>query len=52
MTRCGGVRTSTRGETALGRGKGGDDVSWTSVNLIGPKNKKIDAVDSTGTNER
>jgi hypothetical protein len=31
---------SVRGETASGRGKGGDDTGWADVNLIGPKNKK------------
>jgi hypothetical protein len=40
VTRCGGVTTSARGEAALGMGKGGDDTSWTDVNLTGPKNKE------------
>jgi hypothetical protein len=33
--------TSTGGETAPERGKGGDDTSWAGANLIGPKNEKI-----------
>jgi hypothetical protein len=40
MTRCDGVVTSTGGEAAPDRKKGGDDVSWADTNLIGPKNKK------------
>jgi hypothetical protein len=31
---------SGRGETALGKGMGGDDASWANVNLTEPKNKK------------
>jgi hypothetical protein len=27
-------------EAALRRGKGGDDVSWADMNLIGPKNEE------------
>jgi hypothetical protein len=44
VTRRGGIVTSVRGEAALGRGKGGDDVSWADINLTGSKNKKIHAV--------
>jgi hypothetical protein len=40
VTRRVGVATSPRGETAPGRGKEGDDVNWTDVNLNGPKNKE------------
>jgi hypothetical protein len=35
---------------APGREKGGDDASWADVDLIGPKMKKIHAVDSAATN--
>jgi hypothetical protein len=35
---------------APGRGKGGDDASSADVNLTGPKNEKIHAVDSAVTN--
>jgi hypothetical protein len=31
------VAASARGEAALGRGKGGDDVSWVDMNLTKPK---------------
>jgi hypothetical protein len=45
--------TSVGGEAAPEREKGGDDVSWTDVNLIWTKKiKKIHAVDSATTNER
>jgi hypothetical protein len=50
MTRHDDVMTSTGGEAAPGRGKGGDDVSWADVNLNRPKIKKIHAVDSATTN--
>jgi hypothetical protein len=40
VTRCDGVATSTGGEPASGRGKGGDDVSWVDVNPTRPKNDK------------
>jgi hypothetical protein len=40
VTRRGGVTMSVRGEAALDRGKGGDDVGWADVNLTGPKNKE------------
>jgi hypothetical protein len=40
MTRCGDVVTSTGGEAAPGREKGGDDASWTDANLTGPKNEE------------
>jgi hypothetical protein len=36
-----GVVTSVGGEVALGRGKRGDDISWTDANLTWLKNKKI-----------
>jgi hypothetical protein len=52
VTWCSGVTTSTRGEAAPRKGKGGDDASWTNANLTGPKNKKIHAFDSAGTNGR
>jgi hypothetical protein len=32
--------TSVGREAAPGRGKRGDDASWTDVNLIGPKNEE------------
>jgi hypothetical protein len=31
---------SIGGETAPGRGKGGDDTSWADVNLVGSKNEE------------
>jgi hypothetical protein len=34
------MTTSTRGEVALGRGKGGDDTNWVDVNFTWPKNKE------------
>jgi hypothetical protein len=37
VIRHGGMTTSTGGEAPQGRGKGGDDASWTNVNFIGPK---------------
>jgi hypothetical protein len=40
------------GETAPRREKGGDDISWADANLIGPKIKKIHAVDLAGINGR
>jgi hypothetical protein len=40
VTRRGGMVTSVRGEAALGREKGGDNVSWADMNLTGSKNKK------------
>jgi hypothetical protein len=39
-------------EAALRRGKGGNCASWADANLAGPKIKKINTVDSVGTNER
>jgi hypothetical protein len=33
------VATSARGETTLGRKKGGDDVNWADANLNRSKNK-------------
>jgi hypothetical protein len=39
------------GETSPRREKGGDD-SWADANLIGPKIKKIHAVDLAGINGR
>jgi hypothetical protein len=38
------MTTSAGGETALGRGKGGDKTSWVDANLIESKMKKINAV--------
>jgi hypothetical protein len=40
VTRCGSVTMSTGGEAAPGREKGGDNASWTDVNLTGPKYKE------------
>jgi hypothetical protein len=40
VTQCGAVVTSTGGDAAPGRGKGGDDISWADANLTEPKNKK------------
>jgi hypothetical protein len=34
------VMMSAGGEVALGRGKGGDDASWTDANLTAPKNEE------------
>jgi hypothetical protein len=42
--------TLVKGEAALGKKKGEDDVSWTDMNLR--KIKKIHTVDSVGTNRR
>jgi hypothetical protein len=39
VTRCGSVTTSTGGEVAPRRRKGGDDACWADVNLTGPKNE-------------
>jgi hypothetical protein len=39
VTRLNDVTTSTGGETAPERGKGGDDGSWDDVNLTGLKNE-------------
>jgi hypothetical protein len=44
--------TSTRGEAALGRKKGGDDASWVDVNLTRPKMKKMHVVDLAVSNGR
>jgi hypothetical protein len=41
---------SAGGEVAPGRGKGGDDGSWTDVNLTRQKIKKVYTVDSAATN--
>jgi hypothetical protein len=35
VTRRGGVTTSTGGEAAPGRGKGGDNINWADANLTG-----------------
>jgi hypothetical protein len=43
---------SAGGEATPGRGKGGDDTSWTDTNFTGPKIKKIHSVDSAITNEQ
>jgi hypothetical protein len=48
VTQRDGATTSAGEVAALGRGKEGDDASWTDVNLIG--SKKIHTVDSTATN--
>jgi hypothetical protein len=40
VTRRGSMATSTRGEAALGRGKGRDDTSWADTDLIEPKNEE------------
>jgi hypothetical protein len=34
------MATLARREAPLERGKGGDDASWTNVNLIGTKNEE------------
>jgi hypothetical protein len=39
VIRYSGVASSAVREAALGREKGGDDVSWVNVNLTGPKNE-------------
>jgi hypothetical protein len=36
----GGVMTTARGEAALRRENGGDDVSWADADLTDPKNKQ------------
>jgi hypothetical protein len=43
VTRRGGVATSVEGETAPGRGKGGDDAVGLTRILLGQKIKKIHA---------
>jgi hypothetical protein len=40
VTCRGGVPTSTGGEATARRGKGGEDVGWTDVNLTGLKNEE------------
>jgi hypothetical protein len=40
VTRRDGVMMLAGGEVASGRGKGGDNVSWTNTNLTGPKNEE------------
>jgi hypothetical protein len=40
VTWCDGMMTSVGGEAAPRRRKGGDDASWASANLTGPKNKE------------
>jgi hypothetical protein len=56
VIRRGSVTTSARGEAAPGRGKSGDDASWTLVGLtrilLGQKMKKIHVMDSVSTNGR
>jgi hypothetical protein len=52
MTRHNGVAMSAGGEATPRREMGGDDASWTDVNLIGLKIKRIHVVDSTATNGR
>jgi hypothetical protein len=44
------VAASARGEAALGRGKGGDDVSWVDMNLTKPKKWIKLTFNSAGTN--
>jgi hypothetical protein len=46
------MMTLVGGEASLERRKRGDDASWTDVNFIGLKIKKIHIVDSTATNRR
>jgi hypothetical protein len=43
---------SAEGEAVPGREKGGDDASWADANFIGPKMKKIHAVNIAASNER
>jgi hypothetical protein len=50
VTWRGGVMTSTGGEVAVGRGKGGADASWADTNLSMKKLKKIHAVNSASIN--
>jgi hypothetical protein len=50
VTRYDSVATSDGGEAAPGRGKGGDDVSWANINLIGLINEENSHVDSVATN--
>jgi hypothetical protein len=56
VIRRGSVTTSARGEAAPGKGKSGDDASWTLVGLtrilLGQKIKKIHVMDSVSTNGR
>jgi hypothetical protein len=40
VTRHGGVPTLTGGEAAPGRENGGDDISWTDIILIRPKDEE------------
>jgi hypothetical protein len=40
VTQLGGVATSTEGGAAPGRGKEGDDASWTDANLTRPKHEE------------
>jgi hypothetical protein len=40
VTRHSGMMISNGGEAAPGKGKGGDDVSWTDMNFSGSKNKE------------
>jgi hypothetical protein len=40
VARSGGVVMSVSGEAAPGRGKGGDNASWTDTHLTRPKNEE------------
>jgi hypothetical protein len=40
VTKRDGMATLAGGETPLGEGEGGDDVSWVDMNFTGPKNKE------------
>jgi hypothetical protein len=40
VTPHGGVVTSTGGDAAPGRRKGGNDANWADVNLTRPKNNE------------
>jgi hypothetical protein len=50
VTRRGAMVTSAGGEAASEMKKGGDDASWTDVNLTYQKMKKIHAIDLVATN--
>jgi hypothetical protein len=52
VTRRGSVTTLTGVEATPKRRKGGDDVSWTDVNLTEPKIKKFYTVNSVAINGR
>jgi hypothetical protein len=52
VTRRSGVTTLVKRETALERGKGGDDTSWADTDLTRLKMKKIHTFDSTDINRQ